>query len=180
MTDTSRRGGMGLWIGIGVLAIVVLMCASIIVGMALPERFGFEVERRVGASPDAVWAALHDPSAYPMCVGHCRGVEMLEPGEAGPRWVEDLGQTDVTYEVVEAEKPARVVVEATDRVVPLSYRSETTLDAVDGGTLVTMRVDGRISRGTWHVPLFRLIIHTGGIKRGFSKYLKTIEAGVSG
>lgn len=180
MSDKSRKRGMGMWIAVIGCVIVLLVVTPIVVGMLLPEKFSFDVEHRIDATPEVVWAALQDPEQYPVCAGQCRGVRMLEPGDAGPRWVEDLGQTEVTYQVVESEPPTRIVTEGVDSVVPLSYRSETTLEAVDGGTLVRMHVDGRIASGTWHVPLFRLIIHSGGIKSGFRKHLEQVGAGVSG
>jgi len=168
-----------MWMGIGAGVLVLLVVTPIVVGMLLPERFTIDLERRIDADREAVWAALHDPDRYPVCTAQCKGVTIVD-GADRLEWREDLGETMVTYRVVEEEAPRRMVVEASDSVVPLSYRSETTLDAVEGGTLVTTHVDGRIASGTWHVPIFRLIIHAGGFKAGFSKHLDSIERGVTG
>ncbi|MCP4251525.1 MAG: SRPBCC family protein [bacterium] len=163
-----------LFVGIG-LATIILAVA--IIGRLLPAEYTFDVRRVVAATPEEVWAALNDPQRYPFSASMCKKFEPLPKKDGLTSWRENLGSSTVTYEVLESDVPQHMVLSARDSVVPMSFRAEITLQTTDGGTELRMVTRGRIDRGTWHVPMFRVIVHLGGAKAGARKYLATIGAG---
>ncbi|MEZ6194747.1 MAG: SRPBCC family protein [Planctomycetota bacterium] len=157
-----------IWIPVALIALVAIL---LLVGLALPEDFAYEVEREIAVPPAAVWAALHDPSSHPLGGRQCRGVSLLaEPGGSFA-WREDLGASRVDYRVVESSEPRRLSFEAKDDVVPMSFRADLELEPTAAGTRVRVRVKGAIRRGTFHVPFFRLAIHLGAARKGLDDWL---------
>ena len=63
-----------------------------------------------------------------------------------------------------------------DLVIPMTARWELTLERAEESTRVLVRNEVTIKRGTWHVPLFRLMMAlTGGVKKGCAHYLARLE-----
>jgi hypothetical protein len=165
-----------LLIAAGGLAGIVIVL--LVIGHFLPPDYSFEVRRRISESPEVVWQRMIDASAYPLSTKMCRGVAVHDASPGQESWTEDMGASSATYTVVESDEPRRRTITAKDNVVPLSFRSVTTLTAVEGGTEVHTVVNGRIENGTWHVPIFRLVIHgIGAAKTGAQQYLDSLATG---
>lgn len=160
-----------LWIALG--ALLALVGTVVIVGLCLPETYRAKGRADLSLSPEALWAALQDVERHPLAASMARGV--TREGETA--WVEDLGSTSVRWETVEADRPRRLVRVGRDSVVPMTARWELVIEPLDGGS--RLWIDARIDlrRGTWHVPIFRVLITlTRGAERGVEQYL----AGLAG
>jgi hypothetical protein len=171
--------GAGTWalaIAGGLLAVVLLLPA--IAGLLLPERYRAAAEVRLDAAPEEVWARLLAPEEHPLSRGACRRVERLPPVGGLPSWREHLGPTSLVVDAVEAEPPLRLVLEATDEVVPLDLRVEVELHADGAGTRVLGRSETRVRRGTWHVPYLRVVLASGGARRALRAYLEGLASTV--
>jgi hypothetical protein len=161
-----------LWIVLGVVAALVVI--PFVVGSFLPERYEGRVRLSLARSADDVWQALCDHRSHPVAGKMCRKVEEL-PGGALPGWVEDLGQTKVTIQTVEASRPTRLVWTMTDSVVPMTGRWDITIEPAGGGCVVSATTELVVRRGTWHVPLFRFILRlTGAARKSLTDYFRAV------
>ncbi len=73
----------------------------------------------------------------------------------------------ITVKTVEAERPRHMVREMTSKSVPMTSRWEYTLEPAGEGCRLTIDGETYIRSGTWHVPIFRLMmVLGGGVKKG--------------
>ena len=126
------------------------------------------------APPDDVWRAHNEYERHSKPGSARRRAEPIDAQGPGPAWREDMGSSVVTVRTVEAELPRRLVRELADSVVPMRARWEYQLDPTPTGTRVTVVEDGVIESGTWHVPIFRLMVRL--MKgRGIKAHLDSLE-----
>ena len=168
-----------LLVVLGCLAglVVLLYC----VGFALPSRYRGEASFDLPHGPAEVWDAIADFRANPMGGAMARDVDEHRPGEPGPgqpSWTENLGSTRVRVTTAGAEPPLRLVREMEDLVVPMTARWEFTLEGADGAsTRLTVVNDITIGLGTWHAPLFRVILKLSrGAEKGVRHYGQRLQA----
>jgi hypothetical protein len=153
-----------LWIAAGVVGFVVL---TTLLGLCLPEKYAARVQGTLKRPPEEVWAALLDFHKHPMTGRMVKRIEVLPDAKGLPSWVEDMGHTRITVTTVQADAPTHLVRELKDQVVPMTARIEFHLERIDEGCRVTAVNEVYIRRGTWHVPIFRLIFTlTGALKKG--------------
>ncbi|MBK8268823.1 MAG: SRPBCC family protein [Planctomycetes bacterium] len=167
---------MMTWI-ISIAGILVGLPVSImLIGSFLPEKFGATVSTIIDRPAEAVWSALTDYVKYPMSARMCRGVEPL-PNENGlPAWRENLGSSRVRVQTLESVTPSRLVREMKDEVVPMQVHCEYTVKPAAQGCEVTSSMHGTIRKGTWHVPIFKFMIHVfGGAKSGQKQFLNSLK-----
>lgn len=157
----------------GLLLLVVLAFA---IGHFMAPEYSGRVVRRIDAPPAAVFAALLDVEACPQAGSMCRGVTRETDGEL-PAWREDLGSSVVSVRTLELEAPRRIVRELSDSVVPMKARWELELTPDGAGTELALAHRGRIDDGTWHAPIFRLLVKGLGMAdRGAKNYLDAVAA----
>ena len=168
---------MWLWILLGLLGGIIAVCLIImIVGNRLPDTYRASGSVVVSVSPEALWEQLANFEERPRAVKMARSVERLADSEGKPVWKEDLGQSVVTWKAVEWNPPHRMVCEAQDSVVPMTARWVTEIHPHEGGARVVLNNETRIAEGTWHVPVFRVLMTlTHGARRGMTDYLRSIE-----
>lgn len=161
--------------GLGALAALALI--AFVVGGRLPSTYTARGSMRLALEPQALWDALADVEAHPRGAAMTRAVERLPDVDGRPSWAEDLGQTTVTWTAVEWEPPRRMVCEARDSVVPMTARWEFELVPLDGATSLRVASEVVIADGTWHVPLFRVMMNlTNGARRGLTDFLKRVDS----
>lgn len=168
------------WILLGVM---VLVCGGpcvvgLIVAQSLPDEYTATVERTINAPPDRVWAELSDHQKHPVSGSEMESVKDLPDENGLPVWEEDMGEDKITVRVVEREDSKRLVLEMTAAVLPMTGRMEFTLEPEGEGTKVTLKHDVTLGEGTWHVPLFKMVMAWGdGAKMGAQAFLDGLAAG---
>jgi hypothetical protein len=140
-----------LGVGVSVAALAA------IAGMLLPEGYRSSARIRLKAPPDVVWNAVADYRKNPASGREARRVEPL-PDATLPSWREDLSRTTIIVRTEAVSAPVRLVRSLQDTVVPMTARWEYELTKADGGTLVEIREEGTIKLGTWHAPIFRVMM----------------------
>jgi hypothetical protein len=156
----------------GFIALVLLI---MIVGRFLPERYAARVEMTIPRPPEEVWAAMNDYHKHPLTGAMMKRIEDLPPQNQLPAWVEDMGSSKVTVTTAVAEPPRHLVRELVDSVVPMTARAEIHLERVEDGCKVTATQETHIRNGTWHVPIFRVILTvTKGTQSSLATYWKKI------
>ena len=164
-----------LWLYI-LFGIVGFFALLYCVGFFLPSIYETKLGAVLNKAPEEVWAALTDYQKHPVTGPMRRKTEPLPEVHGLPAWVEDMGQTRITVTTVEARAPAKLVREMKDQVVPMTARHEVTLERLENGTSITAMARTEIRSGTWHVPIFRLVIT---LTRGGGSNLKRFWVGLA-
>jgi len=152
-----------------------LFMLPVLLGLISPERYEATVQGVIDAPPEAVFHQMEDVECNPGSGARAIRVEMLPRDEwenDQPAWFEDLGSTRILVRTVESEPGRLLVRQLEDQVVPMSQRWTIRLAPEGDGTLLTATNVTTISRGTWHVPLFRFLMRfMDGARRGLVHYL---------
>ena len=154
------------------LGIVLL---PFLLGMISPAQYTATVTGVIDASPEDVFRHIENVQDNPGAGAMARSVDLLpeQEWEDGRRtWIEDIGSTRIRVETVESVEPTRIVRDLQDQVVPMRARWTIDLAPMGDGTHVTATNVTTISKGTWHVPLFRFLMRfMNGARRGVVHYL---------
>jgi hypothetical protein len=132
--------------------IVVLVLVVLIVGSVLPRSHVASVAARYAATPDTLWTSLTDVASFPRWRTGVSRVESL-PDENGQRGWREHGKHDaVTYRVVEADPPRRLVSRIADEGLPYGGTWTYELTPDGSGTRLTIT-----ERGEIYNPIFRFV-----------------------
>ncbi len=157
-----------------VAGIAFLLIAVLIVGRFFPEEYLSEVRHASQQSPEKIYPLLLDPKAVNYGGKQSRSVTLIsEEGEL-LRWREDLGPSKFTAGVVETEENKKVVTMGTDSVVPMEMHRTIELEPNGSGTTVTIHQRIHIRNGTWHVPIFRIMMSLGAATGGVKDYMRRL------
>jgi uncharacterized protein YndB with AHSA1/START domain len=158
-------------IAVGLLVAAVV--AVVVIGALLPKGHTATRSARFNQPPEAVWAAITDIDGFPGWRPGVTRVEHLAGGDGRQRWREHDRQGKITFEVVEAAPPARLVVRIADAGLPYGGSwTYVVAPAGDGASTLTVTEDGEV-----YNPVFRFVSrfvlgHTAGLE----KYLKALGA----
>ena len=133
-------------------AVVLLMIVVVAVGYSLPVKHTARRSATIGAADTTVWAAITDAGAFPSWRTKVESVEMLPAVEGRRAWREKGSDGAVTYEVIRAEPPRRLVTRIADRDLPFGGEWEYELAPDGDGTRVTIT-----ERGEVYNPVFRFV-----------------------
>src|SRR3982751_5535076 len=93
-------------VGIGLVVVIV--------GYLLPVRHEATVSATIPAAPDVVWEALTNPANYAQWRGEVTSVEVLPTESGHVAWREHGKNGAISYVIVLAEAPSRLVTQITD------------------------------------------------------------------
>ncbi len=168
---------MWLWILLTLLVAVLVFVP--LIGSLLPEVYRAQLRADVQRPPEEVWAALIDFETASFGGAMRKGYERLPDEDGRPAWIEDLGSSRVRYHVSEWDAPRRMVVEGADEVVPMTARWVFTLEPTPDGTRFRAAERVTIRSGTWHVPIFRVMMSLfNGVERGLRDHADRVLAGL--
>lgn len=161
------------WIVLGVLAGMILL--PLLVGTFLPENYDAGLQFTIHRPPEEVWAALSNYEKHPMSGAMMKSVQRLPDENGLPVWVEEMGETKITVKTLESEAPNYVRRQLQDHVVPMTAVTEIRIEPVEGGSRITATSHMTIRSGTWHVPIFRVILTlTNGAEKGLKDFFTGI------
>ncbi len=158
---------------VGAVAVLILFAAAVwIVGLLLPVRHVSARSAVYRQPPDAVWALISVPQAYPAWRKDVRTVEMLPPVEGRLQWREVGGERPLTFEVVTMEVPRRLVTRIADTGLPFGGGWTFSLVPDGNGCRLSIRENGEI-----YNPVFRFVARFFiGYHRTLEAYLKAVGA----
>jgi uncharacterized protein YndB with AHSA1/START domain len=158
------------WVLGAVGAVVVVVAAVVVVGMLLPRSHVASVSASYRASPDALWTTLTDIPALPTWRPDLTRVEPLPDREGRRRWRETTKSGTVTYEVMEAEPPQRLVARIADEGLPYGGTWTYEILPAEGGSRLTIT-----ERGEIYNPLFRFMArYVFGYTSGMEAVLRAL------
>src|SRR5262245_60403236 len=97
------------WAFIAIGVIVGLVVVVAVIGSLLPRDHVAAMSARIAATPDAVWATLTEPAAFPTWRRDVKKVDVLPPAATGPSWREHSSNGVITYVADVFEPPKRLV-----------------------------------------------------------------------
>jgi len=155
------------------LAVVVgLGLGVVLVGFMLPAKHEATVSAAIPASPEAVWAALTDPTSYPKWRGDVTSVEMLPADSGRVAWREQGKNGAISYAIELAEAPRRLVTRIVDKSLPFGGSWEYVVTSDGAGSRVRITEHGEV-----YNPVFRFVSRfIMGHTATASAYLKALGA----
>jgi hypothetical protein len=152
---------------VALVAIIVIMVG---IGAMLPKSHVVSRTITLHQSPDAVFATISNFKDVPTWRPEVQGVEALPPDGNLDRFREKSSDGVVTYEVVEAKAPSRLVTRIADPSLPFGGRWIYEIAPVPGGCRVDIT-----ERGEVYNPVFRFVSRfVLGQTRTLDKYLRDL------
>jgi len=144
----------------------------VLVGFMLPVKHEATVSAAIPASPEAVWAALTDPTSYPKWRGDVTAVEMLPADSGRVAWREQGKNGAISYAIEQAEAPRRLVTRIVDKSLPFGGSWEYVVTSEGAGSRVRITEHGEV-----YNPVFRFVSRfIMGHTATASAYLKALGA----
>ena len=164
-----------MWLFVVVVALVVL---PVVIGFLMPVRYEGTTTAEYDRSVQKVWEALQDVEAHPMTGSAMKSVENMADDEGRPAWKEDMGHGEViTVTTTVYEPPHHMIREMSSASVNMTSRWEYTLEEVAESCRVTLSGITHIEKGTWHTPVFRvMMVLGGGVKKGLDTQLDMVAS----
>lgn len=159
-----------------ILGVLVVIAGTYVIGYFLPVTMRGSGERTVTQTPDMVFRAVLDGQNFPMNADMVKAVHLDGDG----RWREELGNSEVRVETVEAKAPVRVLRRYSDSKYPIAAETEILIAPAQRGTYVA--VSTRITLVNGHVlaPVLRLLLFGfKGVQKGVVAYLDQLEKGLN-
>lgn len=170
-----------MWLSIllglaGVLVALIVLVA--VVGSRLPDTYRASGTVELARPPAELWRELADFERHPRAGSMAKRVERLPDVDGKPSWKEDLGSSVVTWTALEWDPPRRMVCEGRDSTLPMTARWATEIQPTEGGSRLVLENEIVIRDGTWHVPVFRVVMTlTGAARKGLTDYLRSVDPG---
>ncbi len=160
------------------IIIVALIVLPVIIGFLMPVRYEGRTIVEYDRSVQEVWDALQDVEAHPMTGRMMKSVETLPSDEGRPAWKEDMGRGEViTVRTTIFDPPHHVIREMSSASVNMTSRWEYELEPAGQGCRVTLSGVTDIETGTWHTPIFRvMMVVGGGVKKGLDIQLGMVAS----
>ncbi len=161
---------------LGVLAVLALLCGVVlVVGSSLPVEHTASATRIVRGDPDAVWRVVTDVRAFPAWRIDVDSTTQLDARGGLPVWRETGLTGSLTLEVLELERPYRLVTRIADEGLPFGGTWTYELLPAENGTRVTLTEDGLI-----YSVVFRFFARfVLGYDETLRRYLDALEARMS-
>lgn len=140
------------WLLVVLGAVILVVVVVVAIGYTLPVEHTARRTVVIGASDSAVWSAITDVATFPSWREKVQSVEVLPPVDGRQSWREKGSDGAITYAVMRAEPPRRLVTRIADRNLPFGGEWEYELAPVGDGTRVTIT-----ERGEVYNPVFRFV-----------------------
>ncbi len=158
------------------IIVVALIALPVLIGFSMPVRYEGRTVAEYAQSVQQVWDALQDVGAHPMTGAMMKSVENLPASEGRPTWKEDMGRGEIiTVTTTAYDPPHHMIRVMSSAGVNMTSRWEYALEPAGEGCRVTLSGVTDIARGTWHTPIFRvMMVVGGGVKKGLDIQLDMV------
>ena len=154
--------------GLGALVLVAVLVTAI--GYALPQNHVATKDAFLTATPQEVFERITDVARYPDWRQDVSTVEVVSREPL--RWMEHSGGDTITYEMVEATSPTRLVVRIADPDLPFGGTWTYDLRPEGEGTRLTITEHGEV-----YNPVFRFVSRfVFGHSASIEKMLEALNA----
>jgi len=129
----------------------LVLMAIVAIGALLPKAHVARRKATLRQPPEAVWQAITNVDAFPQWRSEVKRVERADH-DGRVAWREIGTNGTITFEVVEAQPPARLVTRIADAKLPFGGTWTYELAPAAGGTTLTITENGEV-----YNPLFRFV-----------------------
>jgi hypothetical protein len=140
------------WAIITLTTIVALIGLAYAVGLTLPRDHTATSAVTLATPREQVWGAIVDVAAQPSWRTGLETVTVESPALESMKWTEHGDYGEIPLRVVERVEPSRLVVVIDGDDLPFGGRWIYQLDAVDGGTRLSITEEGSV-----YNPVFRVM-----------------------
>lgn len=158
------------WVFIVVLVLGGIAVVITAMGFSLPIQHTATRSVTLHASPQQVWEIISGPPTWrPDVVRY----EELPPQDGHRMWIEyGKGGSKMTYEVVESDRPQKLVTRIADPHLPFGGTWTYAIQPnADGGSTLTITEDGEV-----YNPIFRFISrYIMGYTETMDRYLAALQ-----
>jgi hypothetical protein len=161
------------WLGLVVLVLGGLVVIMALAGTSLPVKHTSTRSASFKASPQQVWDIVSGPPNWRPDVTR---YEELPAHDGHRMWIEyGKGGSKITYEVVEADPPHKLVTRIADPSLPFGGTWTYDFIFVDGGVTMRITEDGEV-----YNPIFRFISrYVVGYTATMDRYLEALQKKLS-
>jgi hypothetical protein len=138
------------WFGLAVACLGLLVGLIALVGFFLPQDHVASGRATFNRPAQDVWAAITNVDSFPAWRSNVSTVEVISRDPL--RWREVGSDDTLTFEVVEARPPSRLVSEIADRNLPFGGRWVYELKPAGSGTELVITEHGQV-----YNPIFRFV-----------------------
>ena len=153
-----------------VVTLVLLIAFVLVVGYALPKDHFASRSVRIRQRPEDVWSTIHDVDRFATWRAGLKKVERLPDADGHARWKEESTNGVITYEMMEASPPSKLVTRIADPTLPFGGSWTFLVEPIPEGSTITISERGEVRN-----PIFRFVSrfvlgYTGGI----DQYLRSL------
>ena len=157
---------------------VVLIATTCFLGYLLPVQTRLSTTRFLPFPAKRVFSGIQDHSNNPVTGRSCRSQRPFGSGDA-KGWVERMGSGGVVVKTLEVVRFTRILRALNDQSSTMTSSMEYSLheeeEAGVRGTRISIVQVVDIPRGTWHTPVFRILVRVMGA-RGMNDYISRLNA----
>ena len=135
-----------------VVAVVGLVLVVVAIGASLAKGHVVSRSARLRRTPQEVWDTIHDVDRFTAWRPGIKKVERLPDAEGRPRWKEDGAHDTITFELVEASPPSKLVTRIADPNLPFGGSWTYVIEPTADGSTITIT-----ERGEVYNPVFRFM-----------------------
>jgi len=154
------------------IALVALIILVVGIGFALPRTHRASSRITLPHAPADVWAIVRDPTALLGTWKELKSSRVVPPPDQGGKevWEQNAGGFPIRLVVEESDPPRRLLTRI-DAAPDAAFGGTWTyqLDAIPGGTRVTLTEDGYVRN-----PVFRVMMVASGVHRTTDGYLNAL------
>lgn len=132
------------WILVAVGVLVLIVAVVAVIGALLPQDHIASRSADFKQPPEALWTAITDVSAYPSWRPGIKSLEGLPDREGRKAWRETGSDGAITFELMEAEPPRRLIVRIADPDLPFGGSWTYEIGGSDSSSTLKITENGEV------------------------------------
>lgn len=140
------------WSMIAILVVLGVLLAITVIGAFLPREHRSVRRAEFHQDQEAIWNTLADFTLLPAWMPGVGRTARVERSGGNPAWTLTTDDGEMTIEIVEQDRPQRLVTRIVDSGGPFGGTWTYDITPVEGATRVTITEDGWISN-----PMYRFL-----------------------
>ena len=160
-----------IWVVVGSLVFIIALIY--LIGFVLPQKYEAKVVAIIEAPEKNVWSAIMDVEKNPMTGQMKKRIEPQMDSNGRPTWIEDIGSSRILVKTIESTPPLFIQRTMQDMVTPMTAAFEARLSHDPAGCRIEANWVTHIPNGSWHMPLFRVMMTvTKGARSTLVNYIR--------
>jgi hypothetical protein len=158
------------WLLLLLICAGVLLAVVVLVGLLLPRGHVASRKARFRQSPEALWRAISDYTAFPAWRPDIQSIDTLPARDGHVVYLEKRSNRKVTFEIMEATRPEKMVVRVADPTLPFGGSWTYQISSSSSGTMLAITEKGEVIN-----PVFRFLSrYVIGHARSIDNFLKAL------